>query len=75
MFPDGLMFFVGSLSWGSMAIFQCPVCELRFALNNELEQHISEAHPDFNVDHEKQEDEMLSSIKRRRREEGRAEPT
>jgi hypothetical protein len=54
-----------------MAIFQCPVCELRFSLNSELEHHIKEAHPDFNVEHEKEEDELLSSIKRRRREEDR----
>jgi hypothetical protein len=57
-----------------MAIFQCPVCELRFALNGELEDHIAEAHPDFNVEHESEEDELLSSIKRRRREEGRRSP-
>jgi hypothetical protein len=58
----------------AMAIFQCPVCELRFALNAELENHIDEAHPDFNVEHEKEEDELLSSIKRRRREEDRRTP-
>ncbi len=54
-----------------MAVFQCPVCELRFALNSELEHHIKETHPDFNVEHESEEDELLSSIKRRRREEDR----
>jgi hypothetical protein len=57
-----------------MAIFQCPVCELRFSLNSELEHHIQEAHPDFKVEHDTEEDELLASKKRRRREEGRRTP-
>jgi hypothetical protein len=57
-----------------MAIFQCPVCELRFSLNAELEHHIKDAHPDFHVEYDKEEDEMLGSIKRRRREADRKTP-
>ena len=55
----------------AVAIFQCPVCELRFSLNSELEDHVREAHPDFAVEHKSDEDEMLSSMKRRRREQDR----
>ena len=51
-----------------MAIFQCPVCELRFALAAELEEHLNSAHPDFNVEHKSIEDEMISKKKRRGRE-------
>ena len=51
-----------------MAIFQCPVCELRFALAAELEDHVDKAHPDFKVEHDSVEDEMISRVRRRRRE-------
>ena len=57
-----------------MAIFQCPVCELRFALAAELEEHVDSAHPDFNVEHKSVEDEMISKVKRRRREDDRRTP-
>ena len=30
--------------------FQCPVCELLFRLENELEQHLKDEHPDFRRD-------------------------
>lgn len=51
-----------------MGIFQCPVCELRFALAAELEDHVDKAHPDFQVEHKSAEDEMISKVRRRRRE-------
>ena len=54
-----------------MAIFQCPVCELRFALAAELDDHLDKAHPDFNVEHDSVEDEMISKARRRRRESDR----
>jgi hypothetical protein len=57
-----------------MATFQCPVCELRFSLNAELEHHIAEAHPDFKVEYDKEEDKLLGSIKRRKREADRRTP-
>lgn len=55
----------------TMAVFQCPVCELRFALAAELEDHVDSAHPDFNVEPKSVEDEMISKVKRRRRESDR----
>lgn len=54
-----------------MAIFQCPACELRFALAAELEDHVDKAHPDFKVEHQSVEDEMISKAKRRKRESDR----
>lgn len=54
-----------------MAVFQCPACELRFALAAELEEHVNSAHPDFNVEHKSAEDELLAQKKRRRREDDR----
>ena len=54
-----------------MGIFQCPVCELRFALAAELEDHLDKAHPDFQVEHKSGEDEMISKVRRRRRESDR----
>lgn len=50
-----------------MAIFQCPVCELKFGLSAELDDHLAQAHPDFNVEHENPEDEALAEQKRRKR--------
>ena len=50
-----------------MAIFQCPVCELRFSLSAELDDHLNQSHPDFKVEHESAEDELLAEKKRRRR--------
>jgi len=32
--------------------FQCPVCKLIFRLENELEQHIRDDHPDVQKDKE-----------------------
>jgi len=29
---------------------QCPVCKLIFRLENELEQHLKDEHPDFKRD-------------------------
>ncbi len=54
-----------------MAVFQCPACELRFALAAELEEHVDSAHPGFNVEHKSVEDEMIAKAKRRRREDDR----
>ena len=54
-----------------MAVFQCPVCELRFSLNNELEDHLEQAHPDFEAEFDSPEDEMIAAVKRRRRESDR----
>ena len=54
-----------------MGIFQCPVCELRFALAAELDVHVANAHPDFKVEHKSVEDEMISKAKRRRSESDR----
>ena len=50
-----------------MAVFQCPVCELRFTLSAELDDHLAQAHPDFNVDHDSPEDEAMAERNRRRR--------
>lgn len=50
-----------------MAIFQCPVCELRFILSAELDDHLAQAHPDFNVEHDTPEDEAMAEKNRRRR--------
>ena len=30
-----------------MAVLQCPVCELRFLSESELQQHLANEHPDF----------------------------
>jgi hypothetical protein len=54
-----------------MAVFQCPVCELRFSFNNELEEHLAEAHPEFEAEYETVEDEMMAAAKRRQKEPGR----
>ena len=54
-----------------MAVFQCPVCELRFALSAELDDHLDQAHPDFKVEHDSVEDETISKAKRRKRERDR----
>ncbi len=51
-----------------MTVFQCPVCELRFALAAELEEHLDSTHPDFKAEHDTVEDEMLAAKRRRRRE-------
>ena len=58
-----------------MAVFQCPVCELRYGLNTELEEHLAEAHPEFEAEYETLEDEMLAAAKRRRREPDRKAPS
>jgi uncharacterized C2H2 Zn-finger protein len=34
----------------SIEAHQCPRCELRFATQWELEAHLAEAHPDFEVE-------------------------
>ena len=33
-----------------MAVFQCPVCELRFLLDAEVRDHLRTDHPDFDQD-------------------------
>jgi hypothetical protein len=56
---------------GLMAVFQCPACELRFALAAELDDHLDKAHPDFKVEHDSLEDELLAQAKRRKKERDR----
>ena len=49
-----------------MDVYQCPGCELRFALANELMNHIAIDHPGFNVESKSQEDALLSAAHRHR---------
>lgn len=49
-----------------MDIYQCPVCELRFRLGNELLQHVSLDHPDFSVKSKSEEDALLAAAHRHR---------
>ncbi len=58
-----------------MAVFQCPVCELRFALAAELEEHVESAHPGFKAEPKSVEDELIAKVKRRRREDDRRPST
>ena len=50
-----------------MAVFQCPVCELKFAFATELEEHIAGSHPDFKAEYKSPEDELLAARERRKR--------
>ncbi|MDQ3986666.1 MAG: hypothetical protein M3280_09240 [Actinomycetota bacterium] len=50
-----------------MAVFQCPVCELKFTFATELEEHIASSHPDFRADYESPEDEFRAARERRKR--------
>ncbi|MGH2808074.1 MAG: hypothetical protein ACRDKT_12465 [Actinomycetota bacterium] len=49
-----------------MDVYQCPGCKLRFALANELLNHITLDHPNFDVRSKSEEDELLSAAHRHR---------
>ena len=54
----------------TIAVFQCPVCELRFALVAELDEHLEAAHPGFEKQHDDVEDEVRAAARRRKRQRG-----
>lgn len=46
MFPaDG-----GGCTITGMDVLQCPVCELRFRSESELDQHLKDDHPSFRTE-------------------------
>ena len=50
-----------------MDVFQCPVCALKFRYSSELDQHLAMEHPEFKVEEDDAEDELLRQKKRKKR--------
>jgi len=48
-----------------METYQCPCCELRFRIANELIEHVSSDHPKFNIDASKAMQALLGSHRHR----------
>ena len=57
-----------------MAAIHCPACDLRFALERDLDDHLKLDHPDFNVETETPQDELLLERRHRRRHQKRPDP-
>ena len=49
-----------------VSVLQCPECELKFASESDLEQHLTSDHPGFHADQKTPDDVMFEAARRRR---------
>jgi hypothetical protein len=49
-----------------MEVLQCPVCDLKFRLSSELEQHLKLEHPKFEAKARSGDEQALSEARRKR---------
>lgn len=52
-----------------MAVYSCPRCELRFATEADLDDHLKLDHPDFSAEPSSEADRIRQETERRHRQE------
>lgn len=58
-----------------MDVYQCPDCVLRFRYASELEHHITDEHPDFQITPKTIEDSLIGASRRHRHHDHKLGPT